>query len=786
MYLKLIILHHAAKADPMRRCRSVLRSALRAGISLGACLFAASGTAQVAVPDVRVEAHAVAAAEQAPAPDRPAAHLPSRRDGAATVYDAAGNGVDFGVSNGGSNVLRTVGDFPSVDAPAIDPYGAANLPGAAKGIRVRGQMMQHGDSLSTVDGIPLAGANPGVGAMFLIPNEDIARTTLYQGPIAPNVLSYFNSVGVVDSQIAWPKDRTGGEISQSVGSYNFLRTFARVDSGLLFDNTTKFFLSGAWTDADKWRGSGKSPDGKGDFTAGVETRPTESLDVKALVAHTQMDQNTYAGLTYAQASNLAKYRFQDFTAIPVPGNLVNWYGYNRQSFNVWSAFADIAWRFNADTTLTLKPYYFHEDGYYFDGMANGMVRQWLINHDFYGGVAELKTRAWATDLTLGYWGGVGELPGPPTAWKMYTPNAYGGLTFKSWGILAQEVQPNLYNSIYVLADHRFDALRVQAGLRYMWQTLAGINAMPPGAGDVSYSSALAASTVNARNSVTPATVGAALPYLALSYDMNRDLTTRLSYGVTYTGPAIDLWPTYQQNAAALNAKGLNVNQLWHATKPETDDVVDLGFDWKFGSPVGPGTFSPTLFYSRNHHQNVSYDPGVGVAYSQTIGESRTLGGQAMIRLEPNETLSFFAAVGYQNVAFVENLPYLPGASAAVIASTKVDGKLIPDAPLWISTLGAEARWNGFTFSPIVHIVSDRYGDAAHQQPLGGYATVDLRLGYRRPVDFGEVEASITVTNLFDAAYIGQVSSGFYQSTSSSGIYYPGAPRAVVGKLAWRY
>jgi iron complex outermembrane receptor protein len=122
----------------------------------------------------------------------------------------------------------------------------------------------------------------------------------------------------------------------------------------------------------------------------------------------------------------------------------------------------------------------------------------------------------------------------------------------------------------------------------------------------------------------------------------------------------------------------------------------------------------------------------------------------------------------------------------VIAATRVDGKLIPDAPLWISTLGAEARWNGFTFSPIVHIVSDRYGDAAHQQPLAGYATVDLRLAYRRPVDFGEVEASVTVTNLFDAAYIGQVSSGFYQSTSSSGIYYPGAPRAVVGKLAWRY
>ncbi|MBB4200046.1 hypothetical protein CCR94_04405 [Rhodoblastus sphagnicola] len=774
----------------MRHSRPAQRRVLRASVSLGACLFVASGWAQVALPEVHVEAPAAApAAESAVAePGRPAA-LPSRRDGAATVYDAAGNGVDFGADNGGSNVLRTVSNLPSVDAPAIDPYGAANIPNGFKGIRVRGQLSQHGDSLSTVDGVPLAGVNPGVGAMFMIPNEDVARTTLHQGPIAPNVLSYFNSAGVIDAQIAWPKDKMGGEISQSVGSYHFLRTFARVDSGLLFNNTTKFFLSGAWSDADKWRGTGKSPDGKGDFTAGVETRPNESLDIKALVAHTQVDQNTYAALTYAQASNLAKYRFYDFSGIPVAGNTSNWYGYNRQSLNVWSAFTEIAWKINGDTTLTLKPYFFHEDGYYLDAASTTVARQWLIDHNFYGGVAELKTRAWTTDFTLGYWGGAGELPGPPTAQKQFNTNTSGGLSFLKWSMLAQETQPHLYNSIYAMADRRFDDLRVQGGLRYLWQTLAGINAMTPGAGalDVSYSAALAASTVNARNSVTPATVGTALPYLALAYDVTPDLTARVSYGVTYTGMALDLWPTYQSSAATLNAKGFNLNQLWHNLKPETDDVVDVGVDLKFTSPIGAGTFSPTLFYARNHNQNVSYDPGVGVAFAQTIGQSRTLGGQAMVRLEPSDILSFFAAIGYQNVAFVEDLPYWTGASPAVIAATKVKGKLVPDAPLWVSTLGAEARWNDFTLTPIVHIVSDRYGDAAHAQSVAGYATVDLRLAYRRPVDFGELEASVTVTNLFDAAYIGQISSNFYQSTSASaGIYYPGAPRAIVGKLAWRY
>ena len=29
-----------------------------------------------------------------------------------------------------------------------------------------------------------------------------------------------------------------------------------------------------------------------------------------------------------------------------------------------------------------------------------------------------------------------------------------------------------------------------------------------------------------------------------------------------------------------------------------------------------GYFEPTLFYARNHNKNVSYDPGIGIAYSR--------------------------------------------------------------------------------------------------------------------------------------------------------------------------
>ncbi|RAI20399.1 hypothetical protein SAMN06265338_11732 [Rhodoblastus acidophilus] len=102
----------------MGRSRTMIRSLLCAGLSLSVCLLAARGWAQVVVPEVQVEGAAPGrsetAADAAAASGRSDA-LPSRRVGAATAYDASGDG-----------------DLPSVDAPAIARSPAANLPGGAK------------------------------------------------------------------------------------------------------------------------------------------------------------------------------------------------------------------------------------------------------------------------------------------------------------------------------------------------------------------------------------------------------------------------------------------------------------------------------------------------------------------------------------------------------------------------------------------------------------------------------------------------------------------------------
>ncbi|CAN2534770.1 hypothetical+protein [Methylocapsa aurea] len=707
-----------------------------------------------------------------------------------TAYAADARGLDLASGGGGSNPIRGISWLPSVDAPAIDPYGLANLPGGNKGIRIRGENSQHGNSIGTVDGLPLSGINPGPGVTWLIDNENLSKIVLHQGPMPSDVNSYFTVTGSFDSQIRWPEKKFGGEISQSVGSFSFLRTFARIDTGEILNGTTKAFVSGSFTDADKWRGSGKDPQGKSGFAVGIDTNPVDWLEAKLFVAKSSLDQHSYDGLTYAQASNLGAYRRFDFAAIPgsVPSGMVNYYGYNLQHFDSWTALSEITIKVDEATRVVVKPYYFREDGYYLDGMNNGKIRKWLIDHDMWGVTSELQTRILDTDAKLGYWHGVQNLPGPPTAWEMFTPNALGGLTGATWPILSRQTSPHTFDSAYGLASRDFGPLHVEAGARYIWERMAGIDAYnSSGIGDVSYDTALSLSSGTIANrSVTPFTIGTFLPYGALGYRLTDDLLLKFSGGGGYGGPGYDAWPVFQQNSATFLAKGITADQLWRSIKPETSTQLDLGLRWSFAGAYGDGYVEPTIYYSRNHNKLVSYDPGIGTQYGSNVGESQSYGAQAVVHYSPLETVGLFASLGYQRAEFVEDLPILPGASSTIYYSTRVKGKQLPDVPYWISTIGGDLRIEEFTITPILHIVGSRGGDTSGYQPIAGYSTFDLTVKYEHKIDWGTLTASVTCTNMFDTAYIGQISSGYYQQTSSNGIYFPGAPRTVLAKVGFKF
>lgn len=703
--------------------------------------------------------------------------------GGDTVYRVGSEGVALFGGTGGSNPYTVVDRLPGVHAQTADAYGLANIPGGSKGLRVRGELGSHGGT-GTINGLPLTGINPGPGYQWLFDLENIGAVSLRQGPVAPDRFGFFTTSGALDSELRGPAASRGLHVSQSIGSHDFRRTYARGDTGTLADGSA-LFLSASHTSADKWRGPGQSPAGRENFAAGWSRPLGENAYGKLFLAWNDAKADNYRPLTYAQAKDLNNWRNFDYSpdSSATAATAVNYYGYNRQEFTNWTLFGEFGYALDEHTRLTIKPYYLKEKGQYFDGMANGKVRNWLIDHDWYGLTAELATRWGGTDLKFGYWGESSDPPGPPTAWKMYNPTASGGLSGASWSILADTTDRRAFHSLYALAERQFGALRAKAGGRYVRETLPGMQFYnPAGIGDVSLDQALAQSGgAVANRSVGSFTVDEFLPFLALDYRLTPQLDLTASLGRNYGAAAIDVWPVFQQNSATFLAKGITADKLWRELKPETANALDLGLHWRFER----GYLAPTLYYARHHHKNVAYDPGIGVAYSQNVGESRATGAQLAAGWSPSHRLDLFASTSYSRNTFVDNLPLLSGATLAVA------GQQLPDTPRWQANLGGTWKTplatGQLSISPLLRYTGERFGDTSGTQKIDGYTTVDLSVGYQQKLADGRLSASLSVQNLFDRKYIGFINASYYQLLSNANaFYYPGAPRTVVAKVGYDF
>lgn len=691
-----------------------------------------------------------------------------------TTYRVGKEGLALYGGAASVNPYNAVSELPSVSLDAMDPYGMANVPGGNKGLRIRGEMMPHG-SIGTVEGIPLTGINPGPGYQWLFDMENFSGISLSEGPISPDRLSFFTNTGVLDSSLLWPLRKRRAMISQSFGSFDFRKTYVRLDSGQLSDGTM-LFLSASDTRANKWRGPGNSPDGRSNFEAAIVKPVSGRFDVRLYAAYNDMKEYSYRPLNYAQASSLAAYNSFDYasTSSASAASAINYYGYNRQAFRDWSLLSEFEYRQNDSTSFVLKPFYTKEHGYYLDGMmATSKVRQWLVDHDWYGLTAEMKTTISDTGLKFGYWWESMDPPVPPTAWKIYNPAASGGLNFATWSLLEKTTSRHEFQSLYAMADREFGKLRIRGGARYMTEKLPGIAVYnSTGIGDVSYDQAIASSSgIIASRSVSGPTFGEWLPYLALGYSLTEGAELKLSAGRNYGAPGYDVWPVYQ-TTAALQAK-YTAQQIWDSLKPEIADAVDLGVHLAYPN----GYLEPTLFYSKSRNKDVSFvDPAINVAYPQNAGQTHAYGIQMAGLWKARRDTEVFGSLSYDRAVFDGNFTTLGG------ASLPVQGLQLPDTPQWIASLGAAYRKGAYSISPVMHYTGKRYGDALQKEPVSGYSTVDLDFGYKARLPFGNLDASLSLINLFDRQYIGFINASYLQNSGQTS-YYPGAPRTIAFRLS---
>jgi iron complex outermembrane receptor protein len=158
----------------------------------------------------------------------------------------------------GTSPIKAISELPGVNYTSADTYGAYEW---ATRISVRG--FNQNQLGFTLDDVPLGdmtyGNWNGLHISRAIINENISKAVLSQGTGALGTASNSNLGGTLQFISIDPADTFTSSLAQSFGSNADYRTYARVDSGLL-PSDTKFALSIANQESDKWKGVGGQHD----------------------------------------------------------------------------------------------------------------------------------------------------------------------------------------------------------------------------------------------------------------------------------------------------------------------------------------------------------------------------------------------------------------------------------------------------------------------------------------------------------------------------------------------
>ena len=674
--------------------------------------------------------------------------------------------------------------MPSINSDGMDAYGLSN----DANIRIRGLSAFTFGSLSqTINGVPI-GISTGYGASGnFVDMENIGSMSLYRGPIpADHGFGFGDAAGALDLEVLAPSYERGATIEQKYGSFNFNRSYARIDSGKLPTNT-RLFGSFSHSYADKWRGTGDTD--RLNFMGGLaQDMLDDRLKVEVYGIYNKFNEDEYRPLSYAQTTNQSYYRGYDFTEGMTGKPAVDYayYGYNRQYFDEWSVFGKIQAKPWQGSTITFRPYYAGATGRRYSSAANsskgGPGNGYTYDvSDYrqrqYGYLAEVEQKIEPVTVKVGYWyQNLYLFPGPPASSRTFALSGYSSY-FSKWSSL-NYITDRIFHSPYIQTKTDLGKTHLTAGLRYLSVSFPSVTTyntknVPDGSYDDILDSGL---TINAKSSTGKSTKDVWLPNAGISYDLTESLTARFMYGRNYACPPQGpFYNAYTRYAAKFLTSGITMQKLWDDVKLETADNFDVGLRYN------DGTFSvaPTFFYSKHYDKQVTvYDDTIGGSYSQTNAQAESIGGELEASWNATSWLTIFGSGSYNHFTFTRNL------HTALNTTLNIKGNQVPDVPLWQFKSGVTAKYKNFTATPTYRYIDSRYGDIQNRQKVDGYHIVDLSLTYTIP-DFMRSKAvtfSLDFQNILDQRYIAVIRTSDDTTADSSIYYYPGAPFNVVAGI----
>ncbi len=282
----------------------------------------------------------------------------------------------------GANFTQMIGTIPGVNTAVDDVTGLANGHYSIRGF-------DSSDIGMTVNGAPITDSGSySVYATEYGDTENMGDITVLQG--IPDV--DMPDSGASGGHIAWatidPTHTPGVDISQSLGSNDYTRTFIRVNTGDVGD--VRSWLSYSVNDADKWRGDGDQYvtkiDGKSLWTI------NDDDSISASLQYNRERTNEYRALTIAQEQQNGYNYDYTTTWIPLAGlsgsaltNAINndkeYYGLFTNPFRSATFSMDGEFKLSDSLHLSVIPYFQYGDG---GGGGSGTVTESTSTTNEYG------------------------------------------------------------------------------------------------------------------------------------------------------------------------------------------------------------------------------------------------------------------------------------------------------------------------------------------------------------------------------------------------------------------
>lgn len=676
-----------------------------------------------------------------------------------------------GIANQGtpgqSNIWKELDLLPGVHSETADAFGFASR--SPQNFRIRGQAGIGTSQM--VEGIPVWGIETPGSRADLFDMENFQSVTLIRGAVPPD--SGFGGgdlAGVLDMRKLKPADEFAITANQGFGSQNFLRTFARVDSGP-FAGGTRAYLSFSDSSADKWKGSGGAPDYRHNLSLGLTRDLTPWLKSELYADYNEEKLHAFRALTYAQAMDLKDNENFDYnpTLTGTAAKDINYYDFNKERDRDFSLIGVFTATLPDSSTLTFKPYYFSEYRPAYSassaipGTSTPGIR--LRTNDFTrkGGILEYKTRIAVTSLTAGCWYEVWNFPINET---YYSISGNGALVPYSGEFNYKPVGLGKVASPYVRASTDLGPLKLDYGVRYFRMDNPGQNGYT------------ATGSVDPSASYHSSVQDEWLPYAGFSLPVSPAWNLYANAGRNCARPQSypEFMQTYISSRAAYSSAGIVMQNLVDAVKLETSDNYELGAHYT-GSR---GFLHPSLFYATyfNKLYNV-WDPAARKTVKQSEGKSITYGAELEGGGQITDTLSGYASVSWIRSYLTDDL------QTALNTFVPVKGNQTPDTPPIMAKLGLIYNLHGLEIAPDARYLDVRYGDSANTQRVPSYTVVDLNLDYRIKAvpHLKSLDVGMNVINLGDRRYIGLIGS-FDDTLASS--YLPGPRRAVAFHVGLKY